>query len=651
MGISKLFSFKSNWGIVIYRISIMMLFYTVCRILFYLFNNHLFPDIRIGQFFIMMAGGLRFDLSAILYLNLLYIVIQLIPFRFRQSKSYQRRADYIFIFTNAIGLALNCIDFIYYRFTQRRTTLMIFGEFKNEKNFLPLFKNFFVEYFYVILIWVLLILFLIWLSKRVRTINYNLNGIQYYVVHSLIVAITMGFVVIGIRSGLPPAQLFPLVPSDAGRYSAHPADAAIVQNTPFCMIRTSRKPVYKKQNYFTEQELKNIYNPVHIPDTALIPKKMNVIVLIVESLCKESIGFYNTHLENGNYKGYTPFIDSLATKSLVYLNSFANGKISIDASFSILASIPSLQECFSESFYANNKYIGIASHLSTFGYHSVYAHGGANGSISLDVFAAMAGFEKYLGKDQYGNDRDYDGVWGIWDHQFLPYFARECSKLETPFIGSVFTLSSHDPCKVPDELADMFDEAPMKIFRSLRYADYSLRAFFTEASKQPWFRNTIFVITGDHTSGLYHAEYQNSLGAVGVPLIFYTPGGQLPVRTDERVAQQIDVMPTLLNYLGYHNTYFAFGKDLFDNNQDKEAISYIGNAFQLIWNDWVILFDMTKTVGLYYRKEDPLLKTNLTGKNDTIQLVMERKVKAYIQQYNNRMVENRLIPSSFSDHK
>ena len=635
---------RSPVGILAYKLSVIMFLYSVCRILFYLFNMGLFPGVNVNLFVIMMFGGLRFDLSAILYINLLFILLQLVPFKFRHSLNYQRRLDILFYATNAIGLALNCIDIIYYRFTQRRTTVIVFEEFKNEQNFLQLAKHFFLDYYYILLIWIFLILVMVLLTRKVKVLVPLCSGLMYYALNTLILLALLTLTVIGLRSGLPPKQDFPLVPSDAGQYTVHPNDIAIVQNTAFCMLLTSGKPVYKKQDYFPEVDLASNYSPVHRPDSVREFKKMNVVLIIVESLGKETLGFYNRQLDNGTYQGYTPFLDSLAEHSLVYMNSFANSKISIEASPAVLASIPSLQESFTQSFYANNAINSLASCLSKKGYETMYAHGAPNGSLGLNAFTVIAGVSKYIGKDEYGNDADYDGVWGIWDHKFLPFFARECTKLQQPFQATVFSVSSHHPYKMPVELANHFAEGLLPIFKSIRYADYSLRKFFDEASRQPWFDNTIFVITGDHTCARYHEESKTSLGAFGVPLIFYTPGKQFLNSKDYRVAQQIDIMPTILNYLGYDKPYFAFGKDLLNDREDRIAITYTGNAFQLIWDSWVIQHNSSKTLALFNLKNDPLMRSNLVGKNDTIQNRMENKIKAIIQQYNNRMVDNKLLP-------
>lgn len=622
-----------------------MFLFSVCRVLFYLFNAGIFPGQTPQQFFIMMMGGLRFDLTAVLYTNLLYVFLQLIPFRFRIHATYQKALDYLFYTTNSIVLALNCIDLVYYPFTQRRTTLIVLEEFKNETNYLQLASHFFIAYFHIFLIWIAMIVTLVWLSRKVRLQEFRWTGAKFYIAHFLTMIAFIGLIVVGLRSGLPPKQDFPLMPSDAGQYVSNPNDVAIVQNTPFCIFLTFDKPVYQKFDFFSGKDPAHIYSPVHKNDSISQAKNLNVVIIICESLGKEPIGFYNKSLDNGTYKGYTPFLDSLAEHSLVYLNSFANSKISIEGSPAVLASIPSLQESFTLSYYSGNKINSLASCLSQKGYETAFAHAAPNGSLGLNAFATKAGISKYIGKNEYNNDVDFDGVWGIWDHKFLPFFARQCTSLKEPFLATLFTLSSHDPYNLPEGFSAITSEKVLPIYKSINYLDSALGEFFELASKQSWFKNTIFVITGDHTCTRYHEIHKTSVGSFGVPVIFYTPGGQLaPGCEDKRVAQQIDIMPTILNFLGYDKPYFAFGKDLFNPRTDNFAIEYIGNAFQMVWDDWVIQFDGSKTVALFDRDSDPLLKNNLVSKNPQQQEFLEQKIKAIIQQYNNRMADNRLLP-------
>jgi phosphoglycerol transferase MdoB-like AlkP superfamily enzyme len=286
--------------------------------------------------------------------------------------------------------------------------------------------------------------------------------------------------------------------------------------------------------------------------------------------------------------------------------------------------------------------MSLASCLKSIGYDTYYFHGAPNGSLGLNSFANIAGFDKYIGKNEYNNNKDYDGTWGIWDHKFLPYVANTLGDRDSSFFTFIFTATSHHPFTLPKSLNVPLREGPEKIYKTIAYVDYSLKLFFEAASKKPWFNNTIFVITGDHTCTPHNIKYKNNIGPFTVPLIFYAPGCNLS-GVDTITAQQIDIMPTILNYLGYPKSYFAFGQDLFDGNPDKFAINYIGNSFQIIHDKWVLQFNLRETIALYNTESDKRMKINLSGKADSIQHYLERRVKAFIQQYNNRLVDNKMV--------
>jgi phosphoglycerol transferase MdoB-like AlkP superfamily enzyme len=633
---------KSPIGVLVLRLSLVMLVFSLCRVIFYAFNHSLFPGVDLSQLLIIFLAGLRFDLTAVLYFNILYILLMLIPHRQHHKRSFIRWTNILFYTINGLAILLNCIDFIYYRFTNRRTSMMVFDEFAGETNYLQLLYHFTIDYYYIALIFIALIIGIIFLTKKQKIEIPKLNGWKYFVVNLILMSAILGLTVIGVRGGLPPKQDFPLNPSDAGQYVEHPNDIAIVLNTPFTMLLSMDKPAYPVRQYFkSEEELEAVYSPVHQPDTTRIKHNVNVFIIMVESLGRETLGFYNQNLDNGKYKGYTPFLDSLCRHSLVFMNSYANSHISIEGTPAIAASIPSLQESFTVSLYSGNKIMSLATCLGEMGYQTYYFHGAPNGSLGLNSFAKKAGFEHYVGKIEYNNDEDFDGVWGIWDHLFLPFVAKYVNNIKKPFFSYIFTASSHHPFKIPKDITNKIPEGTIKIHKSIGYADYSLREFFNYASKQDWYNNTLFVITGDHTCTPYHPEFKTSVGAYCVPIIFYQPGSNL-VGVDSTFAQQIDIMPTILNYIGYDKPYFAFGHDLLTPDSTKFGVNYIGSTFQLINNEWVLQFDLEKTIALYHLKTDPLLQNNLVGKNMPVQDMLEKQVKAFIQQYNGRMVNNQL---------
>jgi phosphoglycerol transferase MdoB-like AlkP superfamily enzyme len=407
------------------------------------------------------------------------------------------------------------------------------------------------------------------------------------------------------------------------------------------MMMSLNKPVFPRIDYYDSFSLENEYSVLKEPKNSASFKPMNIILIIVESLGREPVGVFNKRLDNGNYNGYTPFLDSLAEHSYIFVNSYANSRRSIEGSPAVLASIPSLQESFTLSNYSGNNINTLASLLKSKGYYTAFFHGAPNGSLGLNSFAVQAGVDHYYGLNEYNNNKDFDGVWGIWDHLFLPYAINTMDSFEKPFISEIFTVSSHHPYKIPEGIEQLIPDGKIKMHKSIGYADYSLREFINTAKTKEWYNNTLFVITGDHTCTPYFPEYQTSVGAYTVPIILFKPGDKL-VGLDSTTAQQIDIMPTILSYLNYDLPYIAFGEDLLHPSKEKFAVSYFGNAFQLIMDNWVILYDLKDFVGLYSLKDDPLMKNNLINTGVSMQVKMEKKIKAVIQQYNNRMIDNRL---------
>src|SRR5690348_11118627 len=135
---------KNIYVAMILSLLLVMFFYTICRIGFYLFNTAYFPGMTPGIFSHVLAGGLVFDLSGVLYSNILFILLIIIPHPFRYHVTFKKILKWVFIIVNAVAIATNIIDFIYYRVTLARTTLSVFSQFKHEQNLPMLFLHFLV---------------------------------------------------------------------------------------------------------------------------------------------------------------------------------------------------------------------------------------------------------------------------------------------------------------------------------------------------------------------------------------------------------------------------------------------------------------------------------------------------------------------------
>jgi len=628
----------NEYLVILYRFAVMMLLFSVCRIAFYLFNTSLFPNLTTGGFFRILGGGLKFDVSGLIYLNLLYIVLSVIPHPWKFTNVYQKILAWIFYLFNGIGIAANSIDFIYYRFILKRTTSSVFALLKSEENMLQLWGQFFIDFWYVAVFVAFMIFVMVKLYNLLQPKPFQFKkGWIYYPVSVVFLALFIAMAVIGIRGGVKHSTR-PINLSNAGKYVSSPEEMAIVLNTPFCIIRTIDKQSFKKMEFYKdEDELQKIYTPVHhYPDSAMIKK--NVVVLILESFNREFFGSLNPDLENGKYKGYTPFLDSLIGQSLVFPNAYANGRKSIDAMPSVIASVPALVLPYISSEYSSNKVKGLPALLGGEGYSTAFYHGAPNGSMGFQSFANLVGFDRYVGKTEYNNDADFDGMWGIWDEPFLQFFADQLTATPEPFYSTLFTLSSHHPFRVPEKYEGVFPKGDLPVHQCIGYSDNALRNFFEKAKKQDWYNNTLFVITADHSTVASHAEYKNNAAAFAVPLLFFTPDGSLKGR-DESVAQQIDIMPTVLKHLRYNKPFVAFGNDLLGSDK-RFAINYISGIYQLITDSSLLHFDGRKFSGLYDMKNDPAQKKNLIGEKNDEELV--GFAKALIQQFNNRMIEDRL---------
>ena len=628
------------------RLLLVFAIYTITRLLFYLLNPSIFTDIEPSYLGILMYRGLKFDASAIAYTNSLVILMHILPFRFRYNKGYQKAVSIVFYVVNTIGITLNMIDVVYYRFTMKRTTAGIFQEFENEN---PVnFISFIWDFWYVSILIIALVLFMIWVHRKikVRRPYLTLRWYLYYPLSFFLMALTTYYTVGAMRGGYTPGTR-PITLSNAAEYIRKPEHRAIVLNTPFAILRTIGKPRLQRKTYFDKAELDELFYAQHElkSDTATLFGKFedyNVVLIIWESFGKEWVGALNKDIDG--YKGYTPFIDSLVNESYLFTRGYANGRKSIDALPSIMAGIPSAETPFILSHYSGNEINSLASVLKKNQYYSAFYHGAPNGSMGFSAFMQQAGFDSYLGMTEYDNDKDFDGHWGIWDEPFLQYMAHDIKNLNEPFLASVFTLSSHYPYRVPKEYEGVFPKGHIPIHEGVGYSDNALRKFFETASQQEWYNNTLFVITADHAVDGHLPEYKTAEGAFSIPVMFYVPGSDFVGLNDSTVVQQTDLMPTLLSMLGVEDEFIAFGNDMFDSSTPHFAYNFYNGAHQLIEDNWMLQFMNERTIGLYNIVEDRMMRNNLVDKYPEVQEPMERRIKAIIQQYNNRLIDNEMTP-------
>ncbi len=622
----------------------------VTQLIFFIANHNLFSPTNFGGVMKIIWGNIVFGLSTTAMVLSPYLILNVIPMGLRWNKIYKGIAEVFYIVPVFVMLIANMIDAAYYPFTFRRMTSEIFGYLGVGGDMGSLIPQFLKDYWQYLIIFIVLIWIFFWCNRRIvlaKRIPHPYGTTIFK--DSLLSIFVIAIAVFIIRGGF---IYKPLRPIDASKYASCD-NTSLVFNTPFSIIRTYGKNsgIEPKKYFFSEKALDKVFSPINIPMVAMHDDtlattddslshngKRNVVIIILESFSEEYVGFLNP-----DNKGFTPFLDSLSQHCTVY-QGMANGKRSIEAIPTILSGMPSIMfEPFIISPYATNKIEGLPDVLKRHGYNTSFFHGAYNGSMNFDAFVQSVGVDNYYGKDEYvaeyGNN-GYDGKWGIFDEPFLQFMAKKVSTFQQPFFTSVFTISSHHPYTVPQEHVGEFPQGKHPILQVVAYSDYALRQFFATASQTEWYKNTVFIITADHTAPPISSKYSTGYNVYKVPMLIFDPSNDTHI-VKNRIMQQADIMPTVIDYLGINEKTFSFGKSVLNPQNPEYHISYGCSAYQLIKDKYYIRYDGTK-LEVFDRIADPELKNDLAQSDDSAYLPHFNFLKAIIQQYNNRMIENRL---------
>lgn len=637
--------FNINIALIL-KILFAILVFTLCRVIFYVYNIDYYPNLSTETVIKIFHGGLIFDFSGLLYLLLLYILTQAIPFKFRHHEKYQKITNWLFVVPLFLGVFSNFADTIYYQVSLKRTTIAVFGQFSNETNMGKLMLGFIGTYWYMWVLSLILLYGIYFVSKKIKVQKVKISNQYLYFFSSFVLLLAYTAASIGgIRGGFA-GSTRPITLSNAIKYTDKPTQMAFVLNTPFALLRSVKQKPLQEVKYFASQaEQEAVYSAFHSGQNkadSLFNKK-NVVVFILESFGREHIGAFNTHI--ADYQGFTPFLDSLIGESYVFEKAFSNGRKSISGMPSCLASVPSLVEPFILSHYSGNKLSTLPFLLEKEDYQTAFFHGGVNGTMGFDAFAVQAGFGNYFGKDEYANDDDFDGVWGIWDEEFFQFYAQQMDKMKEPFFTSLFSVSSHDPFILPKKHQNTFPKGNLPIQETIGYTDYALKKFFEAASKTTWFENTIFIITADHAATFSDlAEYKTPSGFFAVPFIIYEPSNpQMKGYNKSDVVQQIDIMPTVLGMLGYPKEYIAFGQNALDSTKRHFSMGYMSQNYHLFEDEFLLQYTGMEISGMYNFVQDSFFKENRMKENSPQKDKMLKLSQAFIQEYNRRMIQNEMV--------
>ena len=314
--------------------------------------------------------------------------------------------------------------------------------------------------------------------------------------------------------------------------------------------------------------------------------KPNVVVLMLESWGAQHIDALR-QLSGQAPLGVTPNFDTLARQGRLYSRFYANGQRSILGAESILASQPTFAGMpFLGEGIEQNRQSFLGELARSQGYETFFLQSSERGSLRFDAIAARTGFGIYRGAEDIPNLHEQPkpaDTWGTWDHNTLQAAHQLFAAARKPFLGFVFTSTTHTPWLIPDAKFKKFTGGTdREAFRNtLLYTDWALGELIAAARKAGYFDNTIFIVTADHADEFVeHAELVPNL--YHVPLLVVGPG--VPAGVDDRVGSQFDILPTLIALGGWQVDYAGFGRSVLDDAR-KEQRAALGVRGEVL--DWI----------------------------------------------------------------
>ncbi len=615
-------------------------FYFVTRCVFYLLNLEYFSAQSNVSIVYAFLHGVRFDAASIALLNSPLMLSLFVLAWFKSWSRFVLSASVgYFLLVNGGSLTLNLIDSAYFPYTGKRSGLESLSMMRDVSMQMPqLIAGYWVLALITCSVLCLLVVAVLLMKKRLPKVEVSIGG---YVLIVVIATVSLVFLA---RGGLQAKPIRSLT-----AYSWPNSDlGSLVLNTSFTFMREKASDIKRLDFYDSEKVAYDLLEKSPIKITSNVSEKsQNVVVIILESFGLEYFG------PPYGQKNYTPFLTSLSQKGRFFPFGIANGRRSIEAIPSIFSGIPSLlPEAFMRSSYQSNKVYGLGELVKRHGYQTAFFHGAKNGSMYFDDTTYRLGFDEYYGENEHPNSDDFDGQWGIFDEPFLQFTAQTLDALQPPFLAGVFTISSHPPYSLPEKYQDVIPEGDIPMHRVVQYSDMALKKFFEVAANKEWFKDTLFVITADHTSDNYDKRFATPLGRHQIPIILYHPNGGVKPEVVHEIAQQVDIPATVIDYLNLPegDRLMPFGRSLLQPTEYDEAIIKEEGAYWLLLHnqyvkltfDGLPVYDMGILPPSFGLLESDGLKKENSQSNKKI---LRERINSYTQLYINGLIDNNHYPN------
>lgn len=341
-------------------------------------------------------------------------------------------------------------------------------------------------------------------------------------------------------------------------------------------LATVRQMLLGEHDVLVDADSAAIRRDTTPPAEGTLPVK-HVVVILMESFAGRWVGAL------GSDADITPNFDRLSREGLLFTRFFSNGTHTHQGMFATMACFPNLPsfEYLMRMPEGSHQFSGLPQQLSARGYDDLYVYNGNFQWDNQSGFFSNQGMRNFIGREDFVDPVFIDPTWGVSDQDMFDRAAVELAKKDPskPFYALLQSLSNHTPYALPEQLpvAPVTDRGSNnQHLTAMRYSDWALGQFFEKAKKSPYYKDTLFVIVGDHGFGSPEQLTEMDLFRFNVPLLLIGPGvrEKFGERRDT-VGTQIDVVPTIMGRLGGSSRQQCWGRDLLTLPEGDAGIGVI----------------------------------------------------------------------------
>ena len=558
-------------------VTIALLLFSLCRVLLYYLYPDEFDHLTPGHSLMAFANGLRFDGAVIARLFAIPLVLMNLPLRFFDRRWWFDSFAWL-LYLITLGLVLLLLaDVIYFQYVKRHIAYELLL-LRDDLGFL--FD--FVGQGYLLHLggFILLAagLFVLWR----KVLAGSLAPVRLYWLK--FVALFLALVIVG-RGGVS-GKVIEIIDAYGTGDSAY---GHLSLNGAFTTIVFALNLDEVNHKFFPEDEAIDLlarYRKVSDRNYPMVmnypgtPTGYNVVFVLLESW-----NFQHVDSFGGNGYGATPVFDAMATDGLRFNNFYAAGQRSIEGIQATLTGVPALKGLprFDAGIGVSNvSRLGVIAR--NHGYRTLFVQSSDRDSFKIQGIASATGFEDFYGREDIPLIYDYpdpDLATFGWDYDTLMFLKQRIDNLQQPFLAYMFSGTTHQPYADIGEQFRLRKHEPYGeggYINTLAYSDWSIGQFMREARKAPWFDNTIFIFTSDHTSSLQKGGF---LKRFHTPFLIYAPKIIKP-GVNSTVGSQLDVMPTIIDLLGFDDEFSALGESLFRKREASAFTTMGASAIGLI---------------------------------------------------------------------